>query len=274
MTEDWPQSAEIVDRLAAVDGVVGVVLGGSRARGTNSPASDYDFGVYYEADRLDLSALGRVARELDDEHRSDLIAPPGGWGNWVNGGGWLVVDGRPVDIILRDIARVELAVADCQAGRVHMHYQTGHPHAYVNVMYAGELAIAKNLRDDSGRLRELQAKTVPYPPETKKALIHFFGFEAGFSLMLARASADGRDDFYVMAHIARALACLNQVLFAVNEEYCINEKNAVRMIDSFPVKPENYGARVTQIVSQTGAATASACHGLEALLCETRTFYT
>ena len=38
---------EIADRLVAVGGVVGVVLGGSRARGTHRPDSDYDLGLYY-----------------------------------------------------------------------------------------------------------------------------------------------------------------------------------------------------------------------------------
>ncbi|MCE2512580.1 MAG: nucleotidyltransferase domain-containing protein [Acidimicrobiia bacterium] len=40
--------AELAERLAAIDGVVGVALGGSRARGTHTESSDYDFGLYYE----------------------------------------------------------------------------------------------------------------------------------------------------------------------------------------------------------------------------------
>ena len=40
----------IVPRLAGVPGVVAVVLGGSRARGTGNAASDYDIGLYYGPD--------------------------------------------------------------------------------------------------------------------------------------------------------------------------------------------------------------------------------
>lgn len=261
----------IVERLLPVDGIVGVVLGGSRARGTDSPDSDYDVGVYYAGeDVLDIAALDAAAGDLDDDGRSGLIAPPGSWGNWVNGGGWLTVGGAAVDIILRDVRRVEQAVGDCLAGRVHPHYQTGHPHAYLNVMYAGELAIARIEHDPDGALRALREKLSPYPEALKNALVRLFDFEAGFSLMLARAGAARGDEYYVAAHVARALSCLNQVLFAVNETYCINEKKAVAMIDAFLLRPSGYAFRVGKVVSRTGTDSARACDELESLVEEAR----
>lgn len=257
--------------LKGVGGIAGIVLGGSRARGTAKIDSDYDIGVYYsDEDSLDLPALADAARALDDERRDDLIAPPGGWGRWVNGGGWLVVDGRRVDIILRDLRRVGQAVDDCLAGKVDAHYQPGHPHAFVNVMYAGELSIAKILVDDGGELAALRRRTVPYPAELKKSLVALFDFEAGFSAMLARTHAEGDDAYYVAAHIARSLSCLNQVLFAMNGEYCLNEKKAVRMADGFALKPREYSRRVDRVVSLTGNENVEACRELESLIEEAR----
>lgn len=261
----------VAKHLQAIGGVVGVVLGGSRARGTHSPDSDYDIGVYYSDEQsLDLNGVAKAAAQLDDDHRDGLIAPPGGWGHWVNGGGWLTVEGRPVDIILRDIRRVERAVEDCLAGRIDAHYQTGHPHAYINIMYAGELSISKILGDSGGKLRLLRQKTIPYPEELKKAIIHLFGFEMGFSLMLAAKNIGKGDEYYVAAHVARSLSCLNQVLFALNRQYCLNEKKAVPMIDGFSLKPKGYAARVADIVAQTGNDDTSACRDLELLISETR----
>ena len=46
--------------LTAVRGVVGVTLGGSRARETADAAADVDLGVYYRAGSLDLAALATV----------------------------------------------------------------------------------------------------------------------------------------------------------------------------------------------------------------------
>jgi predicted nucleotidyltransferase len=79
--------------LTRVAGVVGVTLGGSRARGDADAASDVDLGVYYR-DGLDLAAVRRLAADLDP---AATVSGRGGWGPWVDGGAWLVVDGTPGD---------------------------------------------------------------------------------------------------------------------------------------------------------------------------------
>jgi predicted nucleotidyltransferase len=53
----------LATELAALPGAVGVVLGGSRARGTQRPDSDWDLGVYYRGsqrvlDPADVRELG------------------------------------------------------------------------------------------------------------------------------------------------------------------------------------------------------------------------
>ncbi len=45
----------MAERLTQVGGVVGVVLGGSRARGEHVPESDVDLGLYYRPP-LDVAA--------------------------------------------------------------------------------------------------------------------------------------------------------------------------------------------------------------------------
>lgn len=55
-----------------------------------------------------------------------------------------------------------------------------------------------------------------------------FMFEAGFSLMFAENNIDKDDVSYVCGHCFRSISSLNQVLFAVNKEYCINEKRLLR----------------------------------------------
>lgn len=39
---------EIIKELNGIPGIVGIVLGGSRARGTNHATSDIDIGIYYD----------------------------------------------------------------------------------------------------------------------------------------------------------------------------------------------------------------------------------
>ncbi|GIO95003.1 hypothetical protein J14TS5_00890 [Paenibacillus lautus] len=240
----------IAEELREVPGVIGVVLGGSRAKGTAKPDSDIDIGIYYdESSGFKVENIARVAQKLDDEHRDGIITSLGEWGAWVNGGGWLVIEGYHVDFLFRDVHRVSSIIDDCSAGLVSAHYQTGHPHAYLNVMYMGEIAICRILWDSDNRIQTLKARTAPYPKALKDAMVGFFTFEASFSLMFADKTAASDDITYVTGHCFRCISCLNQVLFAKNELYCINEKRAVAMIETFPIKPANYKQRLDQVIT-------------------------
>ena len=265
---------KIVAVLATVPGIEAIVLGGSRARGTHSPASDIDIGIYYDHSTLDIGVLNKATQAVDDEHRENLIASPGGWGKWVNGGGWLVVDGCPVDFILRDLARVEQVVEEGRKGIVSSHYQTGHPHAYINVMYMGELAISKVLWEKGNNVSALKRMAEQYPAELEKALIHLFSFEAEFSLWLAENSIGKDDLYYLTAHVVRSISALNQVLFALNKEYCLNEKKAVKMIDKFDLHPNDYKSTIDDIFAAVGTDNNNACVQLRHLVCEVKELLT
>ena len=125
---------KITASVKVCPGVQGIVLGGSQVTGTAGPDSDLDVGVYYDWETLDLEQLNAIALSLDDKHRENLVCPEGGWGPWVNCGGWLIIDGVPVDLILRDVDRVKKAVESAERGEFSAHYQTGHPHAFLVVM--------------------------------------------------------------------------------------------------------------------------------------------
>jgi len=261
--------------LEGVPGITGVVLGGSRARGTHHEKSDIDIGIYYDdSEGFDTGKLSRIAAKLDDGHRENLITQIGGWGPWVNAGGWLIIQGYHVDFILRDIKRVSQVIDDCLAGKVSAHYQTGHPHAYLNVMYMGEISVCKILVDPKGKISEFKSKTKPYPQALKNAIVQYFMFEASFSLMLAEDNVDKDDIYYVCGHCFRSISCLNQVLFALNEEYCINEKKAVSMIEGFNIKPRDYKNRIDNIITLLSYDRDTARKGinmLKELVSETQT---
>src|SRR5215213_1914721 len=112
---------KIVNEVKRVEGVKAIVLGGSRARGTHTASSDVDLGIYYDPDSpLDVSALRKVATGLDDEHRADVITEIGGWGPWINGGGWLKIQSYPVDFLYRDLRTVGAVIDDCLHEKVEM----------------------------------------------------------------------------------------------------------------------------------------------------------
>src|SRR5690554_361470 len=212
----------VTEKLSSLPYIEGIVLGGSRARGTHTEDSDIDIGIYYKSESFDITAINQIATELDDENRNNLVVPPGAWGDWVNGGGWLIIQGYHVDLILRDIKRVEQIIKDTEQGIVTTNYQTGHPHGYISAMYRGELAISKILYAQNDNFYKLKKQAEIYPVTLQMSLIDFFLFEAEFSLMFARANAGEEDKYYFTGHIFRIISCLNQVLFACNKVYCIN----------------------------------------------------
>ena len=114
--------------------------------------------------------------------------------------GWLVINGYHVDLILRDIKRVEQIIKDTEQGIVTANYQTGHPHGYISAMYRGELAISKILYAKNESLCELKKQAERYPTALQKGLTEFFMFEAGFSLMFTENNIDKDDVSYVCGH--------------------------------------------------------------------------
>lgn len=238
----------VVERLQSIEGITAIALGGSRARGNHTLKSDVDLGLYYQPENPpDLLALNHLASELDDRDRTNPITPLGEWGKWINGGGWLRVEGIPVDFLYRDVAQVNRIIDDCHSGQITIDYQPGHPHGFASSIYMGEIAFCLPLHDPHGVLATLKAKTTPYPAKLKQATIDKFAWEISFSLLVAQKAVLRADVAYAAGCCFRSVACMNQVLFALNEAYLMNEKGAVAIANSFALRPVDYQQRVESV---------------------------
>ncbi|MER7846363.1 nucleotidyltransferase domain-containing protein [Kitasatospora sp. NPDC096077] len=236
--------ASMARQLAEVPGVVGVMLGGSRARGEHRPGSDWDLGVYYRG-APDLAALRALAGPEVE------VAGPGGWGPWVNGGAWLRVDGVAVDWILRDLDRVERVWADCRAGRYEVGVQAGHPLGFWSPCYPGEVALGRVLADPAGELTALKARTARYPEPLREALTAG-AWEAGFLVDVAAKGAARGDVLYVSLCLSRAVGVLVQALYARDRRWCLNEKGALAVAEQLPGVPADFGSRVRRLLGSAG----------------------
>ncbi|MCK2216151.1 nucleotidyltransferase domain-containing protein [Actinomadura sp. ATCC 31491] len=240
---------ELAGRLAAVPGVAAVVLGGSRARGTHRPDSDTDLGLYYRHP-LDTARLRALAREVTGEPAE--VTEPGGWGPWVDGGGWLTVRGLRVDWIYRDLDRVRRVWRDCQEGRYEVGAQAGHPLGFYSHAYAGEVALCRVLADPAGELGALRAELAAgYPPALREALVRGL-WECDFCLMIARKGAAGADPAYAAGALFRAIGVACQALHAADGAWLINEKGMVASAGRLPSAPGRFAERAQALLAATG----------------------
>jgi len=169
---DGPFCDYVAGQLAGLPGVRAVTLGGSRAAGTNRADSDWDFAVYYRGDFSpdSLRALGWPG----------TVSEIGGWGGGVfNGGAWLEVDGRKVDVHYRDLDDVEHHLAQARAGRFGierlMFYLAGVP-TYVVV---AEIALNRVLSGDLPRPAYPDALRAAAPPRWWGDALATLGYARG-----------------------------------------------------------------------------------------------
>jgi hypothetical protein len=230
----------LADRLASVPGVVGVVLGGSRARRTHAPDSDTDLGIYYRSP-LDTGRLGELAEAVGGP--GARVTAPGEWGPWVDGGGWLRVNGEPVDWIYRDLDRVHRCWADAEKGRYAFHAQVGHPLGVPDFAYPGELALGRILSDPAGELVTLQRRARSFPRPLADALVTGL-WEADFLVGIARKAVSRGDSAYVAGCLFRLVELCAHALHGAAGKWLINEKGAVAAAGSLPGAPDRFQARV------------------------------
>ena len=243
----------VAARLAAIEGVWAVALGGSRARGTARDDSDIDLGLYYDPTApFPIEQLDAAARELDDRHTAGLVTTRGAWGAAVNGGGWLLISGHHVDILYRDIRHVREVVERCVRGEIDAVYQLGHPIGFQNQIFAGETHFCRPLYDPAGELATLKKLVEAYPPRMRRALIDKHLFDAQFEIEIAVGPAGRGDIAYVSQCLARATGFMVLVLHALNQRFFLNEKNAFIESAGFALRPNNFHRAVERILASIG----------------------
>ncbi|MFG2024511.1 nucleotidyltransferase domain-containing protein [Streptomyces sp. NPDC048825] len=201
----------VADRLAALPAVRAVTLGGSRAQGTHRPDSDWDLAVYYRGafNPGDLRAVGWEGE----------VSEIGGWGGGVfNGGAWLTIEGRGVDVHYRDLDVVEHVYAEAEEGRFRIEPLMFHLAGIPTYLLVAELAINQVLR---GELRRPSA----YPQALRKTAPERWHSMAIATLAYAKA---GHAPKGALTHVAGAIAVAAtqtaHAVLAARGEWVTNEK--------------------------------------------------
>jgi predicted nucleotidyltransferase len=259
---------QLVEQLSRVEGVVGVVLGGSYASGSYHPGSDLDVGLYYFEKRpFSIATIRQIAEAVSTEDPV-MVTDFYEWGPWVNGGAWIHTAHGKVDFLYRHVDQVRRTIADAQQGVVHHDYHQQPTFGFTSVIYLAETAICIPLFDPEGILKSLKAEVAVYPPRLKQRTIADALWSAEFTLLHATSFASQGDVYNTVGCLARAASSLTQVLFALNEVYFISDKKAMERIAAFPVAPPGYVERLGHILGNAGetvdalSASTAALHEL------------
>lgn len=248
---DFP--GHVAARLAALPGVRAVALGGSRAAGTHRPDSDWDFALYYRGrfDPADLRALGWPGE----------VSEIGGWGGGVfNGGAWLRVDGRRVDVHYRDLADVEHQVAQARAGRFRvenlMFHLAGVPTYIVVAELAGNRVLAGTLPNPE------------YPAALRESAPRAWWGRAQLTLGYARTAYAPRGCALDCAGAAARACCETaHAILAARGEWVTNEKRlldraGLRGLDRLVPALSPDPAALTAVLDDIGATLRAALAAL------------
>ncbi|HEY6779522.1 MAG TPA: nucleotidyltransferase domain-containing protein, partial [Thermoleophilaceae bacterium] len=207
--------AALATELAGLPGALAVVLGGSRATGTERPDSDWDLGVYYRGSRRPVAPddLRRLGYE-------GTVSELGEWGPIMHGGAWLTIDGTPVDVLFRDLDTVERWLDQARQGRFEVLSQNGYVVGAPTYMPVGELASCQPI---SGELPR------PGVPDALAATAaERWRGRAGAALMFAQSHAGATDVVCCAGMLAQAVLCVAHARLAERREWVLNEKSLVR----------------------------------------------
>lgn len=211
--DDVAFEAWMAAELAALPGVLAVALGGSRAQGTHGPESDWDFGLYYRGAFDPGSLRGKSW--------PGQVFDVGGWGGGVmNGGAWLTVEGRRVDVHYRDLDEVEHWCAEAVAGRFDkealLFYSAGIPTYVVMAELATNRVLAGDLPHPD------------YPGALSAEAGRRWRGDALASLGYASAALHARRDPTVgLANACRGLIEAAHSVLAYRKQWVLNEKGIV-----------------------------------------------
>jgi hypothetical protein len=245
---------ELAPQLAAVRGVVAVVLGGSHARGRARPESDIDLGLLYdEAAPPDIERLRALCARWQPEP-APLVTEPYAWGPWANGGAWLRLRGERVDLIYRSFDAVARVHQAALAGRYEHHYGQQAPYGFFGPTLLGELRVCVPLAGELGRVEAWKERLREYPEPLRRAVVQDLLWQVDFNLGAFAPKLAARGDAYGVAGcLARAAHHLVLVLFAWNRAYPLNDKTALEELAEMPEVPARFGSRLHAVLAAVGA---------------------
>ncbi len=243
----------VATALAQVTNVVAVVLGGSHATGLARVGSDLDIGVYYrESAPLAVDEVRAVAERVSTPGSVPVVTDLYGWGPWVNGGAWIQTPATKVDLIYRNLEQVRGVIEEGRRGVWRHDYDQQPPYGFRSVVYFAETRCCVPLHDPAGVIGELKALVARYPEPLKNRIVQDCLWGAEFSMWSCSGFAASEDVVNAVGCLTRVSQYVVQALFALNEEYFLNDKHTMRILGGLRLVPVDCLRRLSDVLSRPG----------------------
>jgi hypothetical protein len=245
---DWVAAA-----FRDVPNVVAIVLGGSYASGLARADSDLDIGLYYrEAAPFSINHVRSIAETISTSGSVPVVTGMYEWGPWVNGGAWINTPAGKVDFLYRNLDQVQTVIDEGHRGVWRHDYDQQPPYGFRSVVYFGEIHVCVPLYDPEGEIARLKLLVSEYPAVLKDRIVQDSLWGAEFSLLFCRNFAEMADIYNAAGCMTRAAQFLVHALFALNEQYFVNDKSAGQLIDNFQLKPHRFTSRLAGVLASVG----------------------
>jgi hypothetical protein len=160
------------------------------------------------------------------------VSEVGGWGGGVfNGGAWLEVDGRRVDVHYRDLDTIDQEIAASHEGRFRIEPLMFHLAGIPSYLILAELAVKRVLRG------ELPTPSYPIPLRERASGLWWDRAERTFAYTLANHAPYGRAT-QCTGLVAQAASQAAHAVLAARGQWITNEKQlftraGLRAVDEF-----------------------------------------
>ncbi|MGH1365619.1 MAG: nucleotidyltransferase domain-containing protein [Calditrichia bacterium] len=239
----------LVKALKQRSDVHAVAVVGSYASGTQRPDSDIDICAFYRSD-LDVVALADcICGEFGLTSSEVQLTTPGGWGNWVDGGGWLTLEGQRVDIVYRCIDRLEKELDHIWAGEIELDYLQAPAFGYFNFTWAAELRSTDPIFDPDGNIAALIKRMDTFPEVLKIKGSSIFLHAAQFASVIGKKALANENWFTARPCCDRAIWAICLALYSANGVWIPAEKRVMKEIVNLKYVPDRLVDRFITIQS-------------------------
>jgi len=245
-----------------LDDILGIVVGGSVARGLADNGSDIEMYVYCNTQIPSEGNVEKLMNNLGSRmtRSSDLIWQHEIWGPHT----FFAIDDVYFELGYRVFPRVESKVRKYLKGEdIYSHHtkEADTPFGHYTSGIASCIVSSKILcEDESEELSSFKKELEEFPRDLKRRLINSYFNEADKMLHVKlRSSSHRNDDLAFNAQLASIIRSLNICLFALNDTHFPGDKWNFNIIKQFRLKPSDYESVLETVLNGSNEGVQNKC---------------